>query len=83
MPRAVNETQVLNEVAKCGCGVGSDMDDCTVLVGGGNHDGYWDCKCCCCILDDAGSVKHGRAEMDAGFTMGESYRPRRRSYRRR
>jgi hypothetical protein len=81
--RVIQETQVLNEGKTCGCGVGEGGDFCTVVVSGGAHDGIWDCACCCCILDDAGSIKPRGAEMDAGFTMGEGYGRRRRSYRRR
>ena len=52
-----NYKRMLNEGKTCGCGVGEDGDDCLVLVSGGQHSGYWDCKCCCCVMDDAGSVR--------------------------
>ena len=82
--RVIQETQLLNEGKKRGCKVGSDGDDCHVSVGGSSHDGWWDCKCCCCILDDAENVRGpGVMAMDDMTMMGESYRPRRRNYRRR
>ena len=82
--RVIQETQLLNEDKKCGCGVGVDGADCTVAVAGSSHQGWWDCKCCCCIMDDAGMVRGNDVmAMDDMTMMGESYRPRRRNYRRR
>ena len=80
--RVVNETQVLNEGKKCGCGIGTEGSDCDVQVDGGTHDGWWSCQCCCCLLDDAQNVRPGGAGVDTGMTMGEGY-GRRRNYRRR
>ena len=80
--RVVNETRILKENKTCGCGVGSSMSDCMVMVDGSNHSGYWDCACCCCILDDASNIRPDDVREPEGFTMGEGYR-RRRSNRRR